>query len=160
MPRTARLIMDNAVYHVMARGNQKQATFVEEADFLTYIDLLKHYKTKYQFKLYAYCLMPNHVHLILKVKKGSNLGKIMQGVNLTYAILFNGKYKKIGHLWQGRYKSKVIEKNKYLLECLEYVEFNPIRASISDSPFKYTWTSWQERMGYKKEGLLDIPEIS
>jgi putative transposase len=79
MARVARLILDNASYHIMVRGNQKQVTFVEGADFLKYLDLLRHYKGEYGFKLYGYCLMPNHVHLILEVKKGVDLSKIMQG---------------------------------------------------------------------------------
>lgn len=160
MPRIARIIIDNASYHIMARGNQKQATFIEETDFLRYLKLLRCYKKKYGFKLYGYCLMPNHVHLILEVKKGPDLAKIMQGLNQTYAIWFNEKYKKVGHLWQGRYKSMLIQKNEYMLECIEYVELNPIRANISKSPFEYPWSSWQERLGYKQNGLLDLPQLN
>jgi putative transposase len=160
MSRIARLTLDNACYHIMARGNQKQKTFIEEADFMKYLDLLRHYKRKYSFNLYGYCLMPNHVHLILEVKKRSCLGKIMQGLNQTYTIWFNKKYTKVGHLWQGRYKSMVIQNNKYLLECIEYVELNPVRAGLSKSPFDYPWSSWQERLGYKHDGLLDLPELT
>jgi len=160
MPRVARLILDNAPYHIMIRGNQKQTTFIEVADFLKYLELLKRYKRKYCFKLYGYCLMPNHVHLILKVKRGSDLGKIMQGLNQTYTIWFNRKYKKIGHLWQGRYKSMAIQKDEYMLECIEYVELNPVRANFSKSPFEYPWSSWQLRLGYKKDVLIDTPELT
>lgn len=160
MSRGARLTLDNASYHIMARGNQKQLTFIEEADFLKYLELLKHYKKKYKFKLYGYCLMPNHIHLIADIEKGSDLAKIMQGLNQTYTIWFNEKYKKVGHLWQGRYKSMLIQKNKYMLECIEYVEFNPIRANISKSPFEYRWSSWQERLGYKQNSLLDLPRLA
>ncbi len=160
MSRVARLIIDNTPYHIMVRGNQKQVTFTEEADFLKYLELLKHYKRKHRFKLYGYCLMPNHIHLILDIEKGSDLAKIMQGLNQTYAIWFNEKYKKVGHLWQGRYKSMLIQKNKYMLECIEYVEFNPIRANISKSPFEYPWSSWQERLGYKQNSLLDLPQLT
>jgi putative transposase len=71
---------------------------------------------------------------------------------------FNEKYKKVGHLWQGRYKSMVIQKNKYLLECIEYVELNPVRANISQSPFEYLWSSGGARLGYKRNGLLDTPD--
>jgi len=159
MPRALRIFLDNTTYHVMARGNQKQTTFIEELDFLKYIEVLKHYKKKYNFRLYGYCLMPNHIHLILEVRKGSDLSKIMQGLNQTYAIWFNKKYKKVGHLWQGRYKGMIIQKSKYLLTCIEYVELNPIRANIKSSPFDYPWNSWLVRNGYKKDSLLDVPEI-
>jgi len=154
------MFLDNATYHIMVRGNQKQTTFVEDADFLKYIDILKHYKKKYNFRLYGYCLMPNHVHLILEVENGPDLGKIMQGLNQTYTIWFNKKYKKVGHLWQGRYKSMIIQKDKYLLTCIEYVELNPVRANINTSPFDYPWNSWQVRLGYKKDSLLDLPKIT
>jgi putative transposase len=143
----------------MVRGNQKQITFIEEKDFAKYLDLLRHYKREYGFKLYGYCLMPNHVHLILEVEDGIDLSKIMQGLNQAYTLWFNKKYEKVGHLWQGRYKSMVIQKNKYMLDCLEYVELNPIRANISKSPFDYPWSSWKARLGYMKDGLLDAPEL-
>jgi putative transposase len=144
----------------MARGNQKQATFIEETDFMKYLDILRHYKRKYHFRLYGYCLMPNHVHLILEIKKSGDLSKVMQGLNQTYTIWFNEKYKKVGHLWQGRYKSKVIQKDKYMLECIAYVELNPLRANIANSPFDYHWTSWRPRLGYIKDDLLDTPELA
>jgi len=159
MSRMQRLIMNNASYHIMVRGNQKQITFIEEKDFAKYLDLLRHYKREYGFKLYGYCLMPNHVHLILEVEDGIDLSKIMQGLNQAYTLWFNKKYEKVGHLWQGRYKSMVIQKNKYMLDCLEYVELNPIRANISKSPFDYPWSSWKARLGYMKDGLLDAPEL-
>jgi len=159
MSRMQRLIINNASYHIMVRGNQKQITFIEEKDFAKYLDLLRHYKREYGFKLYGYCLMPNHVHLILEVEDGIDLSKIMQGLNQAYTLWFNKKYEKVGHLWQGRYKSMVIQKNKYMLDCLEYVELNPIRANISKSPFDYPWSSWKARLGYMKDGLLDAPEL-
>ena len=159
MSRMQRLIINNASYHIMVRGNQKQITFIEEEDFAKYLDLLRHYKREYGFKLYGYCLMPNHVHLILEVEDGIDLSKIMQGLNQAYTLWFNKKYEKVGHLWQGRYKSMVIQKNKYMLDCLEYVELNPIRANISKSPFDYPWSSWKARLGYMKDGLLDSPEL-
>ncbi len=159
MSRMQRLIINNASYHIVVRGNQKQITFIEEDDFAKYLDLLRHYKREYGFKLYGYCLMPNHVHLILEVEDGIDLSKIMQGLNQAYTLWFNKKYEKVGHLWQGRYKSMVIQKNKYMLDCLEYVELNPIRANISKSPFDYPWSSWKARLGYMKDGLLDAPEL-
>ncbi len=159
MSRAQRLIINNASYHIIARGNQKQKTFFEEEDFDKYLDLLRHYKREYHFNLYGYCLMPNHVHIVLEVKNGADLGKIMQGLNQTYTIWFNRKYSKVGHLWQGRYKSMVIQRNKYMLDCLEYVEFNPVRANICKSPFDYTWSSWRVRSGIKEDNILDTPSL-
>ena len=84
----------------------------------------------------------------------------MQGLNQTYTIWFNEKYKKVGHLWQGRYKSMFIHSDKYLLECIQYLELNPLRASLCKSPFDYHWSSWQERLGYRDKFLLDLPELA
>jgi len=81
MARPIRLILDNTPYHIMIRGNRKEATFNEKVDFIQYLEILRYYKRKYRFKLYGYCLMPNHVHLILEANKGSELKKIMQGLN-------------------------------------------------------------------------------
>jgi putative transposase len=153
-----RLALDNASYHVMVRGNQKQAIFLEEADFLKYLEILRHYKRKYKFKLYGYCLMPNHVHLIIDVENAKDLCKAMQGLSLTYTLWFNKKYKKVGHLWQGRYKNMLIQKNKYMVDCIEYVELNPMRANLARSLSEYPWSSWQTRMGCTQDRLLDFLE--
>ncbi|TRZ94081.1 hypothetical protein D4R78_06975 [bacterium] len=160
MPRPIRLIMDNSIHHVMARGNQKQKTFLSECDLLKYLDILKHYKYKYQFKLYGYCLMPNHIHLIIKVRLGEDLQKIMQGLNQTYAIWFNEKYNKVGHLWQGRYKDMLVQKDKYLLDCITYVESNPVRANLVKSPVAYRWCSWGSRTGIRQDQLIDQLSLS
>jgi len=157
MGRPNRVLLDNGVYHVMARGNQKQKTFIQEDDYLKFLEILKHYKNKYSFKLYAYCLMPNHIHLILQVKVGKTLSKFMQGLNQTYTNWFNEKYNKVGHLWQGRYKCKLIQEDKYMLECLQYVESNPLRTELCKTLIEYPFTSWKERLGYAKNKILDDP---
>ena len=160
MSRTARLLLENACYHIINRGNQKQNIFLENLDFEKYLEILKHYKNKYNFKLYAYCLMPNHIHLIIDVRKISDLAKIMQGLTQAYTAWFNDKYNKVGRLWQGRFKSMLIQKDKYLIDCLRYIELNPIRANITSSPADYPWNSWQERMlANNKFNLLNVPEI-
>ena len=156
MTRGPRLVMPNACYHIIQRGNQKQKVFVENTDYSKYLEILHHYKRKYCFKLYAYCLMPNHIHLIIEVKKVSDLGKLMQGIDLTYAIWFNKKYNKVGHLWQGRFKNMIIQKDQYLLDCLNYIEYNPVRASLSSSPIGYEWSSWKDRTLNKGTGILDF----
>jgi REP element-mobilizing transposase RayT len=160
MPRSARLIIDNAIYHVMTRGNQKQITFLDNKDYEKYIEILKHYKHKFWFKLFGYCLMPNHVHIIIKIKQGRSLQKIVQGLNQTYTIWFNKKYGKVGHLWQGRYKSRLIQNNNYLIDCIEYVELNPIRAGLTKKTASYPWSSYSSRLRIEKFDLLNEVEIS
>jgi len=156
MPRTARIAPKEFVYHVLTRGNNRQAVFKDEDDFLTYLDLLLHYKRKYDFKLYHYVLMTNHVHLILEPSEGGgDLFEIMKGINLSYAWYFKRKNNHSGHFWQDRYKSIIISRDEYLLACGSYVELNPIRAGIVKDPKDYKWSSyqsaglWGERPSYR-----------
>ncbi|MCM8789923.1 MAG: transposase [Candidatus Omnitrophica bacterium] len=153
MTREARVVVENGCYHIMTRGNQKQCVFSDYADYNEYLSLLTKYKKRFKFKLYGFCLMPNHVHLVIEVKNPSNLNKIMRGLNLSYTLFFNAKYKKVGHLWQDRYKSKVIGKDAYLLECISYIEQNPVRASLVPEVSKYLWSSYNFRIN--KHKILD-----
>ncbi|MFA5338631.1 MAG: transposase [Candidatus Omnitrophota bacterium] len=159
MPRSARVFIENACYHIIARGNQKQEVFFETVDYEKYLQLLKKYKTKYHFKLYGYCLMNNHVHMVIDPGKPREISKAIQGLNLSYSIWFNAKYDKIGHLWQDRFKSMVIEKNDYLITCINYIEANPVRGNIVNSPLDYLWSSYKERIFDIKNGVLDVPEL-
>ena len=158
MPRGRRILLNNACYHLINRGNQKQNIFFENPDFEQYLKLLKHYKKKYRFRLFGYCLMPNHIHIIIEAKQVQELPRFMQGVSQTYTVWFNNKYKKIGRLWQGRFKSMVIQKDNYFIECVYYVEANPVRAGLVSSPAEYPWSSYRERVFGNKNGLLDLPD--
>ncbi|MDD2688578.1 MAG: transposase [Candidatus Omnitrophica bacterium] len=158
MPRTARFTIDNGCYHIITRGNQKQLVFRDLHDYEIYLDILTKYKRKYKFKLYCYCLMPNHVHLIIEVSESKILSRIMKGVNQVYTSYFNSKYKKVGHLWQDRFLSKVIHRDAYLLDCINYIELNPIRADLVDNITKYSWTSYNRCLNQGKN-ILDDPII-
>lgn len=153
MPRTARITMDSACYHIITRGNQKQPVFLDNKDFKKFLFLLNRYKKRFQFKLYSFCLMPNHVHLVLEVEGSNTLQKIMRSLNLSYTLYFNLKYNKVGHLWQDRFKSKIIEKDKYFLTCIDYIESNPLRASLAGNITEYPWNSYVFRTNQSK--LLD-----
>lgn len=153
MPRTARLTVENAYYHIITRGNQKQFVFVEPPDYNAYLSMLAKYKKRYKFKLYCYCLMPNHVHLVMEVKDPNELSTIMKCLNLSYTLYFNFKYKKVGHLWQDRFKSRIIENDAYLLECIKYIENNPVRASIVSDLEKYPWSSYRSKV--MNDNILD-----
>jgi len=159
MPRTARILLENVCYHIIARGNQKQQIFVELVDYEEYLKLLRRYRTRYCFKLYGYCLMINHIHLIIEPKASQELPKIMQGLNQSYTVWFNEKYNKVGHLWQNRFKSMVIKKDEYLLTCINYIEFNPVRSNAAKEPFEYPWCSYKARLLGYKNGLLDEPKV-
>jgi len=157
MPTGPRILVEGACYHILIRGNQKQNIFKEDKDFQQYLKKIKKYKKKYRFKVYGFCLMPNHVHLIGEIKQKVNLAKFMHGMNRSYTSYFNEVYEKVGHLWQGRFKSKIIVKDRYLIDCINYVEQNPVRASIVRAPQEYKWSSYKERnLGVDKgEEILD-----
>ena len=146
MSGEARIYVDNGYFHIIVRGNQKQPVFKELEDYSLYIKLLKKYKRKYSFKLYGYCLMPNHVHIVGQAEKSVNLSKFMQALNRAYTGCFNKKYEKVGHLWQGRFKSRVMVNDEYFINCINYIECNPVRASIVTSPEQYRWSSYKERI--------------
>jgi putative transposase len=158
MARGPRILLEHVYYHVVNRGNQKQKVFFEESDFQKYLQILKHYKKRYNFKLFGYCLMPNHVHMILEPKQPSDLARVMQSITQTYSTWFNNKYRKVGHLWQGRFKSMVIQKDRYFMECVYYVEANPVRAELISSPLEYRWSSYKERVFFNKGNMLDLPD--
>ena len=156
MPRTARIAPAECVYHVLTRGNNREAVFRDERDFKKYLDLLSRYKEKFQFKLYHYVLMKNHVHLVLETVTGKgNLSEIMKGINVSYAQYYKGRYKHIGHFWQDRYKSIIISKDEYLLACGSYVELNPVRARLVEDPKEYPWSSYGVSAYGNKDELVD-----
>ncbi len=147
--------MENACYHLMVRGNQKQKVFCCKDDYLVYLSLVGKFKRKYGFKLYAYCLMPNHVHLLGEISSPPALSKFMHDLSRTYTLYFNNKYEKVGHLWQGRFKSKVVVKDSYLYECIKYIEGNPVRSGLSSFVSDYDWSSYHIRVLDKEDKLLD-----
>jgi putative transposase len=156
-----RLLIPNACYHIIARGNQKQKVFLDTEDYLKYLFSLRKYKKKFNIRFYGFCLMPNHIHIIVEPQTNPDLPKFMQSLSRAYTAHFNNRYNKVGHLWQNRYKSKVIVKDDYLIDCIHYVELNPVRAGIVRSAGEYCWSSYQERMGGKIAivGLLDLLQL-
>ncbi len=160
MPNGPRFLLDNACYHIITRGNQKQAVFLNTEDYEVYIDRLRLYKKRHPFLLYGYCLMPNHIHIVGMPEEKKLLSKFMQGVSRSYTAFFNRKYEKVGHLWQGRYKSKVIAKDGYLIDCIQYIEHNPVRANIAKAAGDYPWSSYQERVLGTAKGKKILNDIA
>jgi putative transposase len=146
MGRKPRVHFPGALYHVIVRGNQRQAIFRYDADRRRYLDLLKQYRKRYDFHLYAYVLMSNHVHLLLEVGE-TPLAKAMQGLQQSYTLYFNRKYKLVGHLFQGRYKDILCDRDAYLLELVRYIHLNPVRSKIIDTPGNYAWSSHRAYVG-------------
>lgn len=155
MGRPLRFIFSGLVYHVVNRGNNRQEVFKDRADFEKYLDLLKRYKQQYGFRLYHYVLMNNHVHLLIETSDKGTISKIMQCITLAYTRYYNRRYKSSGHVWQGRFKSPVIEKDSYLLQCGRYIELNPLRAELVQDPGEYEWSSYMFYAFGEPEELLD-----
>lgn len=148
MPRKARKISSTKVYHIILRGNDKQDIFYEEQDYNKFIELIKEIKEKYKCELYAYCLMTNHIHLIV-YDKNENISKAMQSLILSYSIYFGKKYEKVGHLVQARFFSKNVETREYLIRLCRYIHQNPVKAKISGVD-TYPWSSYCEYIGKSK----------
>lgn len=156
MPRAPRISLEGLVYHVINRGNNRQDVFRDEEDFDTYLKTVIRFKEKYSFKLYGYCLMNNHTHLVLEPVKPNTLSKIIQSITLSHIRLYHSKYKSSGHLWQGRFKNPIIQTDEYLLQCLKYIELNPVKANIVARPQDYRWSSYKfHAFGKDEPKLLD-----
>lgn len=146
MARKPRIEFPGAFYHVVSRGNQRQNIFHDKSDHLAYLNRLEHYRKKYRVTVYAFILMSNHVHLLVETKDAP-LSKFMQGLQFTYTQYYNRKYSKVGHLFQGRYKAILCDRDAYLLELVRYLHLNPARMKRSVDPWKYQWSSHRAYMG-------------
>ena len=156
MPRIARIFVENACNHITARGVQKDPVFKEGGDFMNYLSIIHKQKIKFGCVIYCYCLMPNHIHLVLESPFGLKaMSSFMHSLNQSYAMRFNGKYDRVGHLWQNRYKNFIVLKDDYLIRLISYVEQNPVRAGIVANPEDYPWSSYRARVLGEKNIILD-----
>jgi len=155
MPRKPRIEFEGAFYHVITRGNQRQKIFKSPDDYQKYLQLLTIYKNRYHCSIYAYILMGNHVHILIETQDAP-LSKVFQGINQSYTVYFNKKYRTIGHLFQGRYKALLCDRENYLLALLKYIHYNPIRAKIAETLSDYPWSSHSAYMGKANPlGIVD-----
>ena len=144
MPRKARSLYQGEYYHVLSRGNNRQILFHRQEDFEYYLQCLAKYKEKFGISLFHYCLMNNHVHLLLRGDKAADgISKMMHGLQLVYARYFNPRQQKTGHVFEDRFKHFHIESDSYLLECGRYIERNPVRAGIVRDAAAYPWSSYR-----------------
>lgn len=141
MPRRVRELADEGIYHVFSRGNNRQKIFREASDFDFYLRLFREAKLRHFFDLYHYCLMSNHVHLLLRVYTGEDLPKLMHWVQLSYSRYYKKKYASCGHLFQGRFRSPRIGEESYYLQCGRYIERNPLKAGMVEEASKYFYSS-------------------
>jgi putative transposase len=159
MPRIARGLADNQIYHIINRGNRKESVFHDSYDYEKFLKLLEEAKEKYSIKIYAYCLMSNHFHLVVFTPLAQSLSQAMQWIGTSYVRYYNKRYKISGHLWQGRYKSFIVQEDNYLLMLLKYVEANPLRAKIVKDAIDYKYSSTYNRINDTKD-IIDNPPIN
>ena len=158
MARKPRIHFPGAFYHVISRGNRRQNIFREYSDYERYLQFLAEYKERYRFFLYAYALMPNHVHLLVEVGEPP-LSRLMQVLQFRYTRNFNIKYRKTGHLFEGRYKAILCEKDSYLLELSAYIHLNPVRSGLAEDPTDYRWTSYRTYLTGENDDLVDTHRV-
>lgn len=160
MPRRERIKSNSKIYHVMCRALNKQVLFDEEEDFLYYLNLLKKNSTVTNVKIYAYCLMTNHLHLIIKDNE-DKLNIFMKSINVSYAKYYNKKYGRVGYVFNDRFHSEPIENIKYFLTCLRYIHQNPVKAMICEKTYDYKFSSIHAYRNDKGNylGLVDTKYI-
>jgi putative transposase len=158
MPRIRRFIPVDSALHIMCRGNNRQNIFNNDNDKLYYWHLLNELKKENNINFFHYCIMDNHIHLIVWLSCASKLSKFMKQLNLSYYNYYKKLYGYWGHIWQGRYKSNVIETDGHLLHCGKYVELNPVRARIVSLPEEYAFSSYRHyALGHPDALISDSP---
>lgn len=143
MPRQARIKSSTGIYHIMMRGINRQNIFHDNDDYGRFLDTLFRFKTKCGYKIYAYCLMKNHIHLLLHVEQ-EPLEKTMRRICASYVRWYNTKYQRVGYLFQDRFKSEVVEDESYFLTVFRYIHQNPLKAGYVNKIDEYPWSSWHE----------------
>jgi putative transposase len=155
MPRVVRGLADSLIYHVLNRGNGRQKVFHKDRDYEAFINLMKQAKERHSVKIFAYCLMPNHFHMVMMPDKGKELSRWMQWLMTSHVRRYHRHYGSSGHIWQGRFKSFIIQKDEHLLMVLRYAEGNPVRARLVNSAKEWLWSSHRDRICRGKNSLVD-----
>jgi putative transposase len=150
MPRQARSKSESGIYHVILRGANRQEIFHDDDDNRKLLEILARYKTKSQFSIFAWCLMSNHVHLLVK-EGNESLSNTMKRIGVSYVSYYNWKYRANGHLFQDRFGSENVETNRYLLTVIRYIHQNPVKAGIASKVDEWKWSSCLEYYGKDKD---------
>lgn len=154
MPRRARLVMPGVAWHVIQRGNNRSACFYTEDDCRFYLNVLKEQAEKFGCVVHAYVLMTNHVHLLLTPSQNESVSLTMKHLGQRYVQYINRTYRRSGTLWEGRYKSCLVQDEGYVLACYRYIELNPLRARMVKHPGEYRWSSYRANAFGEHDELL------
>ena len=157
MPRVARGLADGLIYHIINRGNGRQQVFHTEGDYRCFVDLMAEGRERYPVKLLAWCLMPNHFHRLVSPERGEDLSRWMQWVMTSHVRRYHRLYQSSGHVWQGRYKSFVVQNDTHLLTVARYIEGNPVRANLVTSSKNWSWSSHREQIKGARNSIDGLP---
>jgi putative transposase len=154
MPRPPRLVLPSVPLHIIQRGNNRSPCFASRSDYLVYLAMLRECAFDCGCALHAYVLMTNHVHLLLSPSDEDSASTMMQRLGRRYVCYFNRRHDRTGTLWEGRFRSSVVQDERYLMICHRYIELNPVRASIVENPSDYPWSSYQANALGQSDSLL------
>ena len=159
MGRPLRPVADGLVYHALNRGNNRAQVFGDDGDFRAFLRALAQTQTRYPFALFGYALMTNHFHLLLRPEPGQSISRILQSLTVAHTWRYHRRHHSVGHVWQGRFKSPVIQDDEHLLTVLRYVEANPRRAGMVQDLAAYPWSSYAYHgMGRPGPRLSELPD--
>lgn len=159
MPRGTRLVLPNVPLHITQRGNNRQACFHTLMDYRCYLKWLGEYAEQTGCRIHAYALMTNHVHLLVSADTKTAPSAMMKALSQRYSQYFNRVYKRTGTLWEGRFRSCVVDAEDYLLACMRYIELNPVRAGMVKHPADYLWSSYRANAQMKECTLVEPHEV-
>lgn len=151
MPRSLRLILPGVAVHIIQRGNDRKPCFLADSDYLVYLAHLRQLSDKYECSVHTYCLMTNHVHLLMTPAEVGGCTALIRDLGQRYVQYFNGRHERSGTLWEGRFRSCLVESARYVLACYRYIERNPMRAGIVDHPSGYLWSSYAVNSGMRSD---------
>ena len=154
MARLPRLTITGYPHHVILRGNDRQDIFRNTTDYQRMLDLFEQHSREQGVDIHAYVLMTNHLHLLLTPQQDQGLPKMMQAVGRSYVQIFNKVHGRTGTLWEGRYRSTLIQTERYLLACMAYIDLNPVRAHMVAQPEDYVWSSYGHYAGWRNDRLI------
>ena len=154
MARLPRLAVAGHVHHVLQRGNNKQAIFIDDEDYRRMLDLLSEHAARDKVAIHAYVLMSNHFHLLLTPKTSQGLSAMMQSVGRRYVQYFNQRYGRTGTLWEGRYRATLIQPERYLISSKIFMDLNPVRAGVVTRPLDYSWSSHGHYVGHHIDKIV------
>jgi len=154
MSRKPRLVVPAWPVHIIQRGNDRMACFREDGDYLVYLALLRQISKKTGCQVHAYCLMSNHIHLLVTPQRADACSVLMKELAQRYSYYFNRNHRRTGPLWEGRFRSCVIESSRYAVACYRYIELNPVRAGIVSHPAAYAWSSYAANSGLRPDPMV------